>query len=580
MADAMVEVRAQQSVGALSGDLVERLITLADRVPDRTLFIELQDGIEESARLTAQSLRDRAAGLAAALREAGVRRGDVALLIASPPAEFMVALFGCFWAGVIAAPIAFPRRVEHLVTRLDPVRLNAGASAIIAGTPKDGSERAVLDTLTGGTLPVIATTDVGTESPPPPVEERDIAYLQYTSGSTRDPRGVIVTHSNLVANLATSRELLDYNEDMVTVSWCPLTHDMGLIMGALPSISEGGLSVLMPPGAFIRKPLTWMQSMDRYRGTHGYSPNFGYDLCVDRSDELQRAALDLSCVQFLVNGAEPVRLATGERFAEAFASSGLRPRAHTPAYGLAESTVCVSCSVSDTPGNAVWVDGAALESDTVVMREPGDQGVRELCLDGRPASEYDVRIVNPQSRKQAGPDQVGELWLAGPSVSPGYWRREQESEEAFGGRLADDGSGPYLRTGDLAFLHDGEIVICGRLKDLIVIHGRNLYPHDIEFVAEESHEAVRRGGSAAFAVDEGDTEALVLVAEIDGEPDEAAVVAAIRAAVLREFDLRVRDVLLVAPMTVPKTSSGKKQRSATRELWRAARSNTQGAPPV
>jgi acyl-CoA synthetase (AMP-forming)/AMP-acid ligase II len=561
-----------ESVGTLSGDLIARLITLAERTPDRTLFIELQDGINESARLTAGSLRDRAAGVAAALAKSGVRRGDVVLLIATPPTEFLVALFGCLWAGVIAAPIAFPRRVEHVASRLEPVRLNAGATAIIAGTPRDAGEQAVLDALTGGTLPVLSTVAVAAgDSAPAPEAERDIAYLQYTSGSTRDPRGVIVTHANLIANLEACVDALDYDADMVNVSWCPLTHDMGLIMGALPSLSVGALSVLMPPGAFIRRPMTWMHAIDRYRGTHSYSPNFGYDLCVERSDEDERAALDLSCVRALVNGAEPVRRATVDRFTEAFSISKLPPAAVKPAYGLAESTVFVSCTTLERAGHTVWVDGAALEADAVRYREPGADGARELCVDGVPARSYDIRVADPATRKLLPADQVGELWLAGPSVSPGYWRRDRETEAAFGGRLADDDAGPYLRTGDLAFLWEGEIVICGRLKDLIVIHGRNLYPHDIEFAAESAHDAVRNGGSAAFAIDTEEGETLVVVAEVNGEPDQAEVSAAVRAAVLREFELRVHDVLLVPPFTVPKTSSGKKQRNATRDLWRAAR---------
>jgi len=559
-------------LGELHGrDVIERVLELADRAPERPLYIELFDGSEESARLTARELRDRAANLAGVLAEGGVKPGDVVLMIATPPCEFLVALVGCMWAGVIAAPIAFPRRVEHLKTRLEPVRANAGAVAVVAAPASKEAEREVLDVLTEGTLPVFSTDAKASQPMAEPIAERDIAYLQYTSGSTSEPRGVIVDHSNLMANLETIRQLLSMEEDSINVSWCPLTHDMGLIMGALPSIYLGMLSVLMPPGAFIRRPLLWLKAFDRYRGTHGYSPNFGYDLLVDRSKPEQRAELDLSSVKVLVNGAEPVRRRTGDRLNEAYAVAKLSPNAHAPSYGLAEASVLVSATPATRQGRVFTVDAAALEQNELVFVDAdANVQVRELCGDGVLGKEYDARIVDPETLEDLGEGRIGELWIKGPSVCRGYWKRDEMTKDAFGARTKD-GDGPFLRTGDLAFIKDGELVICGRAKDLIVIHGRNLYPQDIELEVELSHDAVRSGGSAAFAVEEDDEEALVVVAEVDGEPDEDEVKAAINGAVLREFELRLKDVMLVPPLTVPKTSSGKKQRRATRKLWAEAR---------
>jgi acyl-CoA synthetase (AMP-forming)/AMP-acid ligase II len=556
--------------GALSGDLVDRLIQLAEHDPDRVLYVELLDGVHESDRLTARGLRDRAAALGTTLRESGLAEGDVVLLMATPPCEFLVALLGCMWAGVIAAPVAYPRRPEHLQSRLAIVRDDAAAKAIVAAPAQGEAEAAVLPVMTRELLPVIETTTAPSGPVMAPAAERDVAYLQYTSGSTRDPKGVILTHANLVANLEVCRVLMSMSRDSVSVSWCPLTHDMGLIMAALPSLYLGMTAVLMPPSAFIRRPVTWLQAIDTYRGTHGFSPNFGYDLCVDRTSEQQRAALDLSSAQCLINGAEPVRRRTRDRFNEAFAVSRLNPLSHAPAYGLAESSVLVSTTPLDSPGVIVSVDSAALERDEVVHCAPDAPGARELCGDGKLGPGYDARIVDPLTGLELPAGRVGELWLAGPSVCPGYWRRPDASEEAFGGTLPERPH-RYLRTGDLAFLDGDELVICGRKKDVIVIHGRNLYPQDIEFTVETSHEAVHLGGSAAFSLEHDGEELLVVVAEVVGEPDEAEVVSAIRAAVLAEFELRVHDVLLVAPYTVPKTSSGKKQRSATRNLWRQAR---------
>ena len=568
-------------VESLRGDLVDRLIELAERSPDLVLYIELMDGKNESARLTARQLRDQAAALAASLTSRGVKRGDVVLLIATPPLEFLVGLFGCMWAGVISAPIAFPRRPEHLATRLDPVTTNAGAVAIIAATPQGEAEVGVLDALTGGELPVISIAAEVPNEPVPPVDDRGIAYLQYTSGSTSDPRGVIVTHDNLVANLDVAEALLDFGPDSVNVNWCPLTHDMGLIMGALPSIALGTQSVLMPPAAFIRRPMSWMRAVDRYRGTHGFSPNFGFDLCVERSTPDERAELDLSSARFFVNGAEPVRRRTRDRFLDAFASSGFPVGAYTPGYGLAESSVLVSVAVEppDSPGTVIWVDAKALEQHEVVLRDEGDEGIRELCSDGIVGPGYDVRIVDPITLEEMPPERVGELCLRGPSVCPGYWNRPQETKAAFGAVVVGDDGGPYLRTGDLAFLHEGELVICGRDKDLIIIRGRNLYPQDIELAAELSHEAVRDGGSAAFTLDGDMGDSLGIVAEVDGEPDVDEVSSAIKEAVLREFEVHVADVLLVAPYRLPKTSSGKKQRNATRDLWANTRENPSDLAP-
>jgi acyl-CoA synthetase (AMP-forming)/AMP-acid ligase II len=390
---------------------------------------------------------------------------------------------------------------------------------------------------------------------------------------------VIVTHDNLIANLDVCHALLDIGEGSVNVSWCPLTHDMGLIMGALPSIAFGMVSVLMPPAAFIRRPMTWMRALDRYRGTHAYSPNFGYDLCVDRSTAEERSELDLSTVTCLINGAEPVRRRTRDRFLEAFEPCGLRASSQTAGYGLAESSVLVTATQSDRPFSVVWVDAKALEQHDVVLRDEDDEGVRELCSDGVLGPGYDARIVHPVTLEELPPERVGELCLRGPSVCPGYWNREEETRATFGVTVAGDDDGPYLRTGDLAFFHEGELVMCGRSKDLIIMRGRNLYPQDIELTAELAHDAVRDGGSAAFTLDDDLGESLGIVAEVDGEPDAVEVASAIKEAVLREFEVHVADVMLVAPYKVPKTSSGKKQRSATRRLWAEAHENRESLAP-
>jgi acyl-CoA synthetase (AMP-forming)/AMP-acid ligase II len=381
-----------------------------------------------------------------------------------------------------------------------------------------------------------------------------------------------------MANLALITDNLNYDEDSVIVSWCPLTHDMGLIVGALPAVVVGITAVLMPPSAFIRRPLAWLRAFDRYQGTHGFSPNFGYDLCVDRSTPEERASIDLSSARCLINGAEPVRRRTRDRFVEAFAASGFRPEAYSPGYGLAEASVFVSVTPLDTPGRVFYLQADALERNELRFCEPGDPAARELCGAGILGESFEALIVDPEQCTVVPEGRVGELWLRGPSVCDGYWKRPEMSQEVFRATPAG-GAGEYLRTGDLAFFHDDELVICGRLKDLIIIHGRNLHPQDVELSAELAHEAVRSGGSAAFPIDKAQEEALVVVAEVDGTPEENEVAAAIRSAVWREFEVRVADVLLVPPYTVPKTSSGKKQRGAARALWTKARTGEPSAAP-
>ncbi|MEY2446742.1 MAG: hypothetical protein QOH79_218 [Acidimicrobiaceae bacterium] len=557
----------------LSGDVIDRLDQLAAIDADRVLIVELIDGAEESASLSAGSLRARADAVSVQLAERGVAAGDVVLLIATSPVECLVGLFGCMRSGVIAAPIAFPRRPEHLDTRLEPVRANAGAVAVLAGSAQDDAEREVLALLAKGELPVLRTDVPVLDGDRPPGvagSARDIAYLQYTSGSTSDPKGVIVTHDNLVANFGCIAERLGVDHRSVIVNWNPLTHDMGLIMGALPAIAYGASVVLMPPGAFIRRPLSWLRAIDRHRGTHGYSPNFGYDLLVERTTSEQRAELDLSCMTCLLNGAEQVRLRTRERFFDVFAPSGIRRSAWRTAWGLAESTVLVSATPVGASAPVLWVDAAALEDRRVIVVPEGTRGARSLCGDGVAASGYDVAIVDESTSVRVPYDRVGEVWLRGPSVSPGYWKRPDETAAAFGARIADEGDEPWLRTGDLAFLLDDEIVFCGRLKDLIVLNGRNLHPQDIELTAGLAHDAVRPGGVAAFPIDADDGEAIVVLVEVEDPGDEvvaAEVRTAVRRAVLREFEVRVADVALVGPRGVPKTSSGKVQRVASREIY-------------
>lgn len=545
-------------------DIVGRLEHWAAEAPQLPLFIELLDGREESARLTASDLHRRAAALGASLTADGFEPGGVCLLISAEPVEFMVGFFGLMHAGLVPAPVPFPRRPEHVATHLRPVAEDAAAVAVVAGGAINRSGQAVLDELADA-LPV-RLTDVAADGEPAPRQPpTEVAYLQYTSGSTSRPKGVVVPHEVVLPYIDAWSAITGLDGSSTLVNWLPLTHDLGLACSALPAVAHGITSVLLTPASFARRPVRWAQAITTYRGTHAWGPNFSYDLLVDRVSDEELADIDLSSMVTFINGAEPVRERTRVRFLERFASTGLRPGAYCAGWGMAESTCGITAGRSDQPMLTAWFDAVALESGKVVRVADGAEGSRSLCGNGVLAADHDLRIVDPDSMEEVADDVVGEIWVRGPSVCAGYYRNPQATEETFGAHLAT-GEGPFLRTGDLGFVLDDEVFICSRLKHLIVIRGRNLYPHDIELAVELASDAIRPGCTAAFHHEMPEGEVLVVVSEVVEDADQEAVTRAIRTAIVDEFEV-VPEVLLVGAWTVPKTTSGKLQREAARALW-------------
>jgi amino acid adenylation domain-containing protein len=395
-----------------------------------------------------------------------------------------------------------------------------------------------------------------------------LAFLQYTSGSTAAPKGVMLTHSNLLHNEELIRHAFRQSAESVIVGWLPLYHDMGLIGNVLQPLYLGARCVLMSPVSFLQQPLRWLRAVSNYRGTTSGGPNFAYDLCVRKIPEAQRAGLDLSSWSVAFNGAEPIRRETLESFAGAFAPHGFRREAFSPCYGLAEATLIVSGG-SQSPAPVVrHVEAKALEAHRVVEAARGEDE-RALVGCGGALPDQRIAVVDWATLKECAPGAVGEIWVSGPSVAQGYWGHPEESERTFAARLADTGEGPFLRTGDLGFMHEGELFVTGRLKDLIIIRGRNHYPQDIELTAEQSHRALRPGCGAAFAVADGGEERLVVVQEVDHRQglDAAEVCEAINRAVAEEHEIQAHAVVLVRAGTIPKTSSGKIQRNACREAY-------------
>lgn len=561
--------------------LVEVLQLRASESPDKTACTFLPDhGGEES--LTYAELDRRARALAAVLGESGAM-GERAFLFYPPGIDYVVAFLGCLYAGVVAIP-AYPPdpvRLDRTLPRLLAIMRNAQPRRVLttaairmlaAGLLQNAPELAALDWLATDTV----GADAAERYREPAWDVHMLAFLQYTSGSTGHPKGVMLDHGNLLSNLAMIQRNFGMRRDDKVASWLPPYHDMGLIGTILQPLYVGGQAILLSPMGFLRKPRSWLDAITRYRANVTGGPNFGYELCVRKIPKDQRADLDLSTLEVVFVGAEPIRARTLAAFAEAFAPCGFRRTAYLPCYGLAEATLLASGAAGEDSGvrgggfRTLGVDKAAYEQGRV---EPSDKpaGVLSLTGSGHVSPVLDLQIVDPETHRPCAPGEVGEIWIAGPSVARGYWEREDDTRATFGARLADGSRGEFLRTGDLGFLRGAELYICGRRKDLIIIRGRNLHPQDIEAVVESSHGQLRPGCCAGFSVDQGDEERLIVVVEVSTPQISAAAGQEIHDAVLEAValahGLRVDDLVLLPPGTIPKTSSGKIQRRACRAAF-------------
>jgi acyl-CoA synthetase (AMP-forming)/AMP-acid ligase II/acyl carrier protein len=556
--------------------LIDLLHLRRATTPNRLAFTFLSDGEQEGARVSYGELDRQARAIAAWLCEHG-SAGERVLLLYPPGLDYIAAFFGCLYAGMVAVP-ALPPRPNRPMPRLEGMVVDAGvrlalaSSDILANIERRFTHAPYLRDLHWLDIDHLPTgiEDAWQE---PAICSDSLAFLQYTSGSTAAPRGVMLSHANLLHNLALINRCFEAGPDCRCVFWLPPYHDMGMIGGILQPLYAGAAdTVLMPPAAFLQRPLRWLEAISRTQATVSGAPNFAYDLCASRATREQIAALDLSTWKLAFTGAEPIRPETLDRFAEVFAPCGFRKEAFYPCYGLAEATLLVTGSNVSTAPVRVTVDAAALAQNDV--RQVADEVPgRELVSSGRSPVQQDVRIVDPETLRICPPSRVGEIWVKGPSVADGYWRRPEETARTFQATLADDESdGPYLRTGDLGFLLDRELFVTGRAKDLIILQGKNHYPQDIERTVEESHPAVAQGSSAAFAIEAAGRERLVVVAEVEREHRNKnldSTLTAVRQAVATHHDVAVWSVVLIRPMSIPKTSSGKIQRHACREQFLA-----------
>jgi acyl-CoA synthetase (AMP-forming)/AMP-acid ligase II/acyl carrier protein len=554
--------------------LIDILQSRAVSEPEQLALNFLQDGEIASARLTYQDLDQQARAIAAQLQSLGLE-GERALLLYPPGLEFVSAFFGCLYAGVVAVP-AYPPRRDRFFERLFSIITDAQPKIILTDTQTfNDCQRRFAAEPELQTLSWLTTDNIKPELAQqwqkPAIANHTLAFLQYTSGSTAMPKGVMVTHGNLLHNLEQIYQCFQHTPHSQGVIWLPPYHDMGLVGGVLQPIYGGFPVTLMSPVAFLQKPIRWLAAISQSKATTSGGPNFAYELCIDKITPEQRLNLDLSSWEVAFNGAEPIRAETLERFTQAFAPCGFRREAFYPCYGMAEGTLIISGGRKTATPIIAQVDSQAIEQNQVICGESVNS--KTFVGLGQPWLDQEIVIVNPETLQKCPSGQVGEIWVAGGSVALGYWNQPQASAETFQAYLADTQAGPFLRTGDLGFVQDGELFITGRLKDLIIIRGHNHYPQDIELTVEQSHPALRIAGGAAFTVEVDGVERLAIAHEVERnylrqlKVDE--VVGAIRQAIFEAHELQVYAVVLLKTGTLPKTSSGKIQRYACRSAFLA-----------
>lgn len=556
--------------------ITDLVLAMGELYPDKLIYTFLQDGEVEAQSLNYSELLSGTRAVAAWL-QAHSRPGERALLLYPSGLDFVTAFFGSIFAGVLAVP-AYPPdpvRINRTLPRLQAIAADAQATVVLTTASIVAMAQKLFDLAPElRNMAWLATDTLSKEGASdwikPDIEPESIAFLQYTSGSTSTPKGVMVTHANMLSNAAYYRHGWGHDESSVTVTWMPNFHDLGLMDGVIQPAFYGFHSVLMPPTALLKRPLRWLHAISRYRATFSSAPNFAFELCARKATEQDLATLNLSSWRSVLNAAEPVRRETMEYFFKVFEPCGFKWEAFSPGYGLAEATLKVSATNWFDSPVFRRVKADALEQHQLIDTDD-TEGVRVLAGCGRPMAEFGTRvvIVDPETLTECAADRIGEIWVGGPGVAKGYWNRPEESELTFRAHLADTGDGPFLRTGDLGFMQDGELYITGRLKDMIIIDGRNHYPQDIELTVERSHPAIRPGCSAAFSI-ELPEEHLVIVAELDekrGSADPEEIRARIRTALAQEHDLDVFAIEFIKAGTIPKTSSGKIQRRQCRQAF-------------
>lgn len=555
--------------------LVDVLRRRAENQGDRLAYIFLIDGDNDEVRINYKELDLQARAIGAFLQGLNAW-GERTLLLFVPGLEYIAAFFGSLYAGAIAVPAypPDPTRLSRTLPRLQAIVKDSGAKFVLTTQPILQIGKTLFAQAPQlKNLHWIAIDDLNEDKKntwkDPMVKGEDLAFLQYTSGSTAAPKGVMISYNNLNRNADYLNRIEGNPQNRLGVFWLPMYHDMGLIGGILQSMFCGNTNVLMSPMHFLQRPMRWLRAFTKYRGDHSAAPNFAFDLCVRKVTPEQRRDLDLSSWKIAYNGAEPIRRETIEKFTEIFGPCGFRAETMYPCYGLAEATLIASGGSLEEGPKFITVQREALQKNQVVLSTNEDKNSQDLVDSGRAKLDHEILIVDPETLTECPSQRVGEIWLAGPNIGKGYWNNGPQTQETFQAHLKNSDSGPYLRTGDLGFLKDGELFVTGRLKDLIILTGQNHYAQDIELTVEKVHPALRPGCGAAFSISTNGEERLVVVQEIDTRQsiDLDSVKGKIRQALVETHDVDPYRIILIEPKSIFKTSSGKIQRSYCRESF-------------
>lgn len=571
--------------------LIDILKNRGREQPNFPIYNFLLDGEQESISLTYGELEQKAQAIATHLQSVASPQ-DRVLLLYPAGLDYITAFFGCLYAGVIAIP-AYPPRPNRSLNRIQNILQNAQTDLALTNSDTFASlENQLEKTPELKKLRWITTNTISANQSEnwrePDISEDNVAFLQYTSGSTAEPKGVKIAYKNLLHNLEAIHRCFRHSSKSKGVIWLPPYHDMGLIGGILQPLYGGFPVTLMSPLIFLQNPLRWLKAISRNQATTSGGPNFAYDLCVRKFKPEQLTELDLSSWQVAFNGAEPINHETLNQFAETFAPYGFDPSAFYPCYGMAEATLIISGGSGNRAVVTKTVKRKALEENKIVPSDATESNPHTLISCGRSLIDQHIVIAHPETLVSCKPGEVGEIWVSGSSIAQGYWQQPEITEATFNAYLKDTKEGPFLRTGDLGFFDQEELFFTGRLKDMIVIKGRNHYPQDIEKTVEETNSWIRPSGVASFSITIEGEEKLVVLAEVErrywssnrssskknlnSNSDIISVqdlTQSIRREISKNHDLQAYTTLLLKPGSLPKTSSGKIQRHACRTEFMA-----------
>jgi acyl-CoA synthetase (AMP-forming)/AMP-acid ligase II len=549
-------------------NFVDLMLYRAEENANNILYTFLKDGEDIAGSLTFSDV-DHFARIIGAKLQTDLKVGDRVLLFFPAGLEFIKAFLGCLYAGIIAIPLSMPRQRQTDFSQLRRIANHADASAVISLSQlsKDFSFSSQFKNIKHINVDEI-NPEIKNDWKKIEYKKDDLAFLQYTSGSTGFPKGVMVSHGNLLHNQMLAQKSFGSTEDSIFMSWLPHYHDMGLIGNILHQIYCGSQTILMSPTAFLQKPSRWLNAISKYHCTISGAPNFAYDLCVKRITEEQKKVIDLSSWIIAFNGAEKVNAESINKFSEKFSGCGFSKKNFYPTYGLAEGTLFATGGIPLTEPMYLSVDRKSLEKNKVIIVSPDSRNSQSLVSLGTAYADQLVITVDTDIGVTCNENKVGEIWIKGPSVAKGYWKDPKKTKEQFEGFLAN-GEGPFFKTGDTGFIKDRNLYLTGRLKDLIIIRGRNIYPEDIEMTAQNSHSALRTGNGAAFSIDIENQEQLVLIQEVERSAirkmDIREVFKNISNEIIGKHELQTYAIFLIMPHTLLKTTSGKIKRQENKK---------------